>query len=187
MDAAASFLGADDAARSAAVRRPLLLGESPSEQGDRFHAFPLSGSPAKYLVQAAHLPHEGGPYYWSLVEHFETRNALRRYPRSGRWDAGEAARQWGEFLQEERIIEEHRKPDGPPFVVVCVGRKAAAAVGVVGDQPWFEWLEGTRLNSHFCVVPHTSGRNRIQNDPETRTRTGAVLREAIIRAGRPLP
>lgn len=176
-------------APSAEVRRPLLLGEAPSQAGDRYHDFPLSGRPAQFLCEAAWLPRDGTEaWFWTLTRHFETLNAIERHRDAYPWSEPRARARWDAWLREEGILEEYRRAPGdprPPFVVVCVGRKAAAAVGIPPDRPWFKWtLMGT---SATAVIPHTSGRNRVLNEPGVQNRMGTVLREAIRLARRPCP
>lgn len=188
--ASASAAGASSSteaisAPSAEVRQPLLLGESPSARGDRYHAFPLSGAPAKRLLECMMVSY-CGPAYWELVEHFETLNVMERYRDSSPWSVVRARERWGRWIREEGIQEEYRRPPGdprPPFVVVCVGRRAAEAVGLSPSRPWFDWCESGTLAA--VVVPHTSGRNRLNNEDRTATLTGTVLHEAIRKAGRP--
>lgn len=141
------------------------------------------------LSTAAWLPREDNEaWYWTLTRHFETLNAIERFVDAYPWRIATAQERWERWCLEEGIREEYRRAvddPRPPFVVVCVGRKAAAAIGLAHDRPWFEWLEAGTLNA--VVVPHTSGRNRVLNDERMLGRTGTTLLEAIGRAGRPCP
>ena len=163
----------------------MCLGEAPSKAGDRYWMVPLSGRPAQVLCEAAWLPREGNEaWYWTLTRHFETLNAIERFADAYPWSAPRARERWTRWLLEQ---PDGRMPPGnpPTLVVVCVGRKAADAIGLAADYPWFRWtLYGLM---YVTVIPHTSGRNRVLNDEAMKAGMGTTLREAIYLAGRPCP
>jgi hypothetical protein len=150
---------------------PLLLGEAPSKQGDRYHAFPLSGAPAQRICRLMGWEPDGAAY-WTLVEHFQTLNAIERHADAYPWSAQKARERWGAWLLEN--CGEGR------LTVVCVGRKAAAAVGLSDGVSWGQWRAFMAYDA--TVLPHTSGRNRVWNEPGTAELWRRVLTEAIERA-----
>ncbi|HEX7088698.1 MAG TPA: uracil-DNA glycosylase family protein [Longimicrobiales bacterium] len=155
-------------------RLPLLLGEAPSERGDRYHAFPLSGAPAEFICKLMEWETEG-PAYWTLIEHFETLNAIERYRDAYPWSKPRAQERWTRWLLT-RPEEEQRLP----LIVVCLGQRAAGAVGLRDDKPYGEWLEAGLLQA--VCVPHPSGRNRFWNTSGARESMRSWLEEAIARA-----
>lgn len=113
---------------------PILLGEAPSRQGDRFHAFPLSGRPAKVLCQLAGIqPQTGGTQYgrwtWALYEHFDCSNVFERYADATPWSAPKARDRAREMLAELEHAHPFDGRAGLPPVIVCLGRKVQRAVG----------------------------------------------------------
>jgi hypothetical protein len=157
--------------------RPLIIGESPSRAGDRYYQFPLSGNPAKWLCGLAGIEIPAGEAaYWSLVEHFDTANALKRFPRDG-WDIESAFERVCEIVQ-------------PYDVVVLMGKRAQnsyPAKNVVYaplfEWNWDPWGYGPKGEPRqVAAIPHSSGLNRLNNVEENRVRTGEVLREALERA-----
>jgi len=165
------------------VSLPLLLGESPSARGDRYHAFPLSGPPARVLCQLAGIPPvEGGTTYgrwtWALYDRFECRNLIERYADAAPWSAPRARDRAAEVLVELS-----------GDVLVCLGRRVQAAVfGALEEQApgFYEWrnvpLLGYVDGLEVVAVPHPSGLNRTLNDLAERDRASATLREALERA-----
>lgn len=157
--------------------KPLLLGEAPSRRGDRYHRFPLSGTPAKTLCKCADLPPDGdaadiGSWTWGLYEHFETLNTIERYADAYPWSSVRAQERWKAFVEDR----------GPrPLIVVALGRKAADAIGISG-RPWGFWVEAGLTQK--VVAPHPSGRNRLMNEDANREMLGRILREALDRAHR---
>lgn len=153
---------------------PLLLGECPSKAGDRYHDFPLSGAVGRTLCQFAGIDPEPegsrfGRFYWALRERFDAANAIERW--TEKWD-GNVAR-----ARVSRLLADRRNGSGPR-TVVCLGRRAAAAVGLPPNAPWGGWylLDG---NVRAVVIPHPSGRNLVLNDPEMRELAGRVLHQAM--------
>lgn len=128
-DPASSTAPATSAPSADGTPRPLLVGECPSANGDRFYQFPLSGGPARVLSTLAGLPREGSEaWYWTLIGAFDTVNAMERHQR--RWSAP-AAR----ASVAERILPEE------PRVIICLGIRAHAALAEALDFP------GARLHS----------------------------------------
>lgn len=161
------------------ARRPVLIGEAPSKQGDRYHMLPLSGRPAEVLCSCAGIPPEpGGSRYgkwtWALYERFECHNLFRRYADATPWRVG-AARQRAREIMEEAA----------PVVAVFLGRKVAEAFGLGQGFLWGEWQEGPLVYglpiAHAVMVPHPSGLSRIMNEQSTRDLVGRTLNEAIER------
>jgi hypothetical protein len=164
--------------------KPLLIGESPSRSGDRYHAFPLSGAVAQTLCQLAGIPPQAegsryGRWTWALYERFDCVNALKRYP-SGGWDRDAAAARVGRLIEPERRV------------VVLLGRRAQTAYvdslapassGMLARE-YFEWVEDTTPDGarHAVALPHPSGMNRMLNDSSIRRRMGDVLRDAQAKA-----
>lgn len=159
--------------------RPLLLGEAPSEKGDRFHAFPLSGNPAVRICKIMGWE-TGGAAYWTLIEHFDTLNAIERFADAYPWSRQRAQRRWGEYLLDRYKAPDFRDVPPEKLVVVCLGRKAEGAVHDGAEAPVGVWRQ--RGNLEFVVAPHTSGRSRLWNDPETKHVLESILREALTRA-----
>lgn len=131
---------------------PLLLGEAPSKQGDRYHAFPLSGRPARVLCEAAGIPPqpEGstyGKWTWSLYEHFDCRNLIERYADATPWRVPTARDHARAILAElrDRDPDDAPTPDAlgytptaedfpPPVpVIVCLGRRVQKAMALALD------------------------------------------------------
>lgn len=159
--------------------RPLVIGESPSRAGDKYYMCPLSGNPARFLCEMSGIEIEGGEAaYWALVRNFDTANSLRRFPKDG-WNA-EAARE-----RVSKLVQDYD-------VVVLMGKKAQAAYPTVGvaKAPFFVWTEDpfnlgpSGKPRQVVAIPHSSGLNRMNNDPVIRDGTGRVLREALERAKR---
>jgi uracil-DNA glycosylase len=162
--------------------RPLLLGEAPSERGDRYHMFPLSGPPARVLCEMAGIPPESegstyGRWTWALYDRFECRNVFDRYAQATPWSAPAA---------RDRVHRFARDLDSR--VVVCLGRRVQAAVcGYLGIEvePFYYWrlVGSTRLEPdswlHLVAIPHPSGKNRTLNDRAERARSGDALRAAL--------
>lgn len=156
---------------------PLLLGECPSKAGDRYRDFPLSGAIGKRLCEWSGIEPdlEGsryGRYYWALRSEFDCLNTLERYTEP--WDAGAA---------RERIVAYFREEDEVPPRIVCLGRRAAAAMGVPDREPWGAWLPrlpgiAELLGTRIAVLPHPSGRNLLYNDDAMVELARRVLREA---------
>lgn len=134
--------------------------------------FPLSGAPATRICRLMGWEHNGDPYYWTLIEHFETLNAIERHGDAYPWSTLRARERWMKWL----IAEERSRE---PLVVVCLGRKAETALGLT-PRAWGEWFEVGLLQA--VTIPHTSGRSRVWNDPETESMVKRVLTEAIERA-----
>jgi hypothetical protein len=110
--------------------QPILLGEAPSRAGDQFHAFPLSGRPAKVLCELAGIPPqpEGtryGRWTWALYEHFDCRNLIERYADATPWPTVAARGLAVELLDD--LKAEHVTVKPAP-VIVCLGRKVQTAV-----------------------------------------------------------
>lgn len=164
----------DGTARSAA--RPLLLGEAPSKKGDRFWRFPLSGSPATRLLTFMGVDFRE-PAWWTLIDHFEPMNVIERYADAEPWSTPRARERWLGYLRD-RFGEERLTLPSQGLVVVCLGRRAATAVGA--PEEWGVWEAVDRMQ--VAALPHPSGLNRVYNEPEMRALAGRVLHEAIERA-----
>lgn len=59
--------------------------------------------------------------------------------------------------------------------LLIVGAVPARALGLV-SYPHFSWRASAARDFEFALVPHTSGRSRVWNDDEVRTRGEAFLR-----------
>jgi uracil-DNA glycosylase len=150
--------------------RPLLLGEAPARDGDP--ARPLARRPARRVC--ALLGWDDGPDpYARLLSAFDVLNAIERREDAYPWSAPRARDRWRRWVAD-------RGPDAPR-VVVCLGRRAAAAVGHDGD--WYEWRSLAARD--VALVPHPSGLNHAWNDPATGGRVRAVLEDALRRAADP--
>jgi len=164
--------------RACRMSKPLLLGEAPARSLASRWEYPLSGPVAKKLCQLAGLA-AGAPdtdeepvgWWYVLRNEFDTMNACERYEDAYPWDFERAKDRWIRFLLDHK---ENPVTADEQLTVVCLGRKAAAAVG--SWRPWGEWHETRLVRS--CVIPHPSGRTREYNDPETRNLAGRVLRQA---------
>lgn len=160
--------------------RPVLLGEAPSRGGDRYHAFPLSGRPARVLCELSGIPPEPdgstyGRWTWALYERFECRNVFERYAAATPWSAPKARDAVAEAL-----------PELVGRVVVCLGRRVQAAVagalqiGHAPPVPYNAWrMDVPGEPSRWVTIPHPSGLNRMLNDEEERVQAGIVLRAAL--------
>lgn len=151
--------------------RPLLLGECPSQAGDRYHAFPLSGAIGKRLCQWAEIQPKKdgtkyGQWYWALLDHFDCVNTIERYDDSVPWKPEIArARVW------------HYLDENPTDTVVALGIRAFDALAPnLRGQAWGEWARSAGRS--VVVIPHPSGRCRLYNDPEMRDLASRVLKEA---------
>lgn len=161
--------------------KPLLVGDQPTRDGDRYYTEPLSGVFARRLCRIAGL---SGPSSrndlagWTalLYEHFECINAIKRH--SG-WDADAAADRLG-----FKITSRHE-------VVVLFGRKVQKAYAEmtrpasseVGNADFYEWttdvLSGTgRRQVVLLPAPRLIG----HQDPRRSHAVGEVLNEAIEKA-----
>lgn len=177
-------------------QRPLILGEAPSRSGDKYFMCPLSGAVGERLARWAGLePQPGGTrygqWYWSLVEAFECRNLLERYP--GPQGKG-AALPMGPARAAAAELE--AELDGRR--VVLLGSRLPAALSLPWPAPMFEWYTSPRriptntlpmedgehvlrLGTEFeyAVIPHPSGLNRTYNDPLNVRAASAVLRRCL--------
>lgn len=154
---------------------PLILGEAPSKSGDRFHDFPLSGAPAKRIcdLMGWEVPVEEA-HYWTLTSHFETLNVVERFADATPWDKGLAQRRVETYFMQRAAAGQR------PKVIVCLGRNAASALSVPHRRKWGEWED--RALYSVVVAPHTSGRSRLWNHPDTERLMKAILTEAEERA-----
>lgn len=175
---------------------PLLLGEAPSKSGDRYWMCPLSGDVGVRLCTWAGIeplpPQRGlsryGQHYYALVDHFECRNLLRRYP--GPQGRGAAFPMELAYPAVGRTL-----PDLDGRVVVMLGVRLPRAF-LAPPAPMFEWRthsitvdpdeqgapEGSRGRTftwRYAVIPHPSGLNRAYNDPDNIAKAQRVLREAL--------
>jgi len=148
--------------------RPLLLGEKPGKSG--MGDAPLGGRIAKRLADAMHWD---GDAYERLRERFEPVNLFSDWRDAEPWDARCASDRWAALFME-RLNARTMPP-----VLVCVGKRAAAAVGASG-RPFYEWR--TEQMYSRVIVPHPSGRNLLWNDPETPRRVRVALTEALARS-----
>lgn len=150
------------------------MGEAPSRAGDRYYRFPLSGAVGKRLCEFAGIEPEDegsqyGRWYWALREHFDCLNVIERFADAYPWRVEVARERWRVWRADE---------GRGTTVVVCLGNRAADAVGLGSDAPWGGWESGGGLT--YVKIPHPSGRNRLYNDEATRARAGVVLREAMV-------
>lgn len=151
-------------------RLPLLIGESPSKSGDRYHMFPLSGAVGKRLCEFAGIEPEAkgsryGRYYWALRDHFDCVNLSERYPgkmtkdvaQKGALRLGLEGELWGR-------------------TIICLGRTVANALGF-SSLPFYTEQPYT-ADSTLVVIPHPSALNRLYNAEEERHRASCILRKA---------
>lgn len=153
--------------------RPLLLGEAPAANGDPDR--PLSGLPSRRICRCLGVPFDdGAEAYRQVLARFRVRNTIRSREDAYPWSAPAARRHAEEWLPD------YLRGGAP--VIVCLGRRAAGAIGHHG--PWYEWRESDgELRYASVLVPHPSGLNRAWNDPKTTARFRAALEQAIDRAG----
>jgi hypothetical protein len=185
--------------RKQRVIKPLLLGESPSKSGDRYHMFPLSGRVAKTLCELAGIPpQEDGSTYgrwtWALYEHFECANLFARYAHAIPWQGDLATVNFARLIWDARFdVDRDATERERPRTVVCLGRKVQAAALdwfdghlALGGDDFYDWNIGERRTDRGLVdlvaIPHPSGLNRLLNDPAERERCGLTLREAMERS-----
>jgi hypothetical protein len=142
-----------------------LLGEKPGKSG--MGDAPLGGRIAKRFADAMCWD---GDAYERLCEYFEPVNLFSDWRDAEPWDARRASDLWVDLFMEllNALIM--------PTVLVCVGKRAAAAVGA-SNRPFYEWR--TEQMYSRVIIPHPSGRNLFWNDPETPRRVRAVLTEAL--------
>lgn len=164
---------------------PLLVGESPSRTGDRYHHFPLSGAVAQTLCTLAGIPPlEGesryGRWTWALYDKFDCVNAVERFP-GGAWPCRLAAKTVAGLIEPQREV------------VVLLGARARQAYDDAREpaaplllgRDLFEWVadEASPTGRREVVcLPHPSGLNRQLNDRRVRVRMGSTLREAMEKA-----
>lgn len=150
--------------------KPLLIGESPSERGDRWWRHPLSGAPSVRICEALGIELPTGhrdktlTAYMEMLRRFDTANTLQRWP-GKTWPADKAR----ESIKRMYV--------GCRSAVVLLGRRPAIALGLGEHECWSR----ARLpeGAEVWLAPHTSGLSRLWNDSETLARFGRVLREAI--------
>jgi hypothetical protein len=124
----------------AARLKPVLLGEMPSERGDEFYMFPLSGQPAVKLLKWAGIKKEEGAAYWTLIEHFHPINAQERH--GPKFDLPAASKRWTEYLLREcgegqepvAPTREARESGGPTGALR--GRRREGARWTCSLMPW---------------------------------------------------
>lgn len=160
------------------VALPVLVGEGPSRTGDRYHHFPLSGRPARVLCTLAGIsPQDEGSTYgrwtWALYERFVCVNVFERYAQATPWSVQRARERAFEINASGEVLSSR--------VVVCLGRRVAAAFGI-DDIPFYHWAPVESDGISFVSIPHPSGLNRVLNDLDQRVRAGEVLREAMVLA-----
>lgn len=153
--------------------RPLILGEAPSRSGDRYWMCPLSGAVGERLARWAGVEPDPdgsryGRWYWPLVEVFELRNLLERYPgpagRGAALPTGPARQAWVDLL-----------PELTGRTVVLL---AARIPAVAGLPTYFYAWQRPSWCARAVVLPHPSTLNRIYDDPDAHTRAATVLRAA---------
>jgi hypothetical protein len=161
--------------------KPLLVGDQPTRDGDRYYHEPLGGVFARRLCRIAGL---SGPSSrndlagWTalLYEHFECINALERH--SG-WDAGAAADRLA-----FKIVSRHE-------VVVLFGRKVQKAYAemtkpassAVGNADLYEWTTDVlSATGRRQVVVLPAPRLIGHLDPNRSRAVGRLLNEAIEKA-----
>jgi uracil-DNA glycosylase len=145
--------------------KPLLLGEAPNFRID--DGRPLAGRIATRLTRTLGWL-EGDPHD-RLIERFDVRNAVDDPAYTDPWDAPYASRSWYRYAEAR----------DDRFVVVALGRRAAAAVGR-DDVPFYTWVPSSGYDS--VAVPHPSGLSRIWNDASTPVRVRETLHEALVRS-----
>lgn len=160
--------------------KPILIGEAPSKSGDRYHSFPLSGAVAERMCRLAGIaPQSEGTRYgrwtWALYDVFECHNVFERYADATPWKPAKA------LGRVEELYEEICGDDGSVMrerVIVGLGRKVQAALGVPPEIEFYEWTDNDDMG-RVCIVPHPSGLNRLLNSEENRQKFGESLREAM--------
>ena len=171
-----SPLAMRDALGHAQTLLPLLLGEAPGEPVPA-GTLPLSGAVGRRLCQFAGIrPRVAAPeprdWYEALRERFDCVNVIERREDAYPWRTRLARDRWATYLLAHPNEEQHQT-----LTVACLGRKAAAAVGLRSGRAWGEWVEAGLLRA--TVIPHPSGRNRLYNDEAMCDLAGRVLREAM--------
>lgn len=157
--------------------RPLLIGEQPAPSAVLGPGAALTGNPARTLlncVEAAGgaVPAAKTPDEW-LTERFRTANVIKR---KTAWSPYEA--------RKSASVLRVREIDPRGDLVVLLGRRVSAAFGFPGRE-WFDsWTDG---RVRYWLAPHPSGKNRLLNDPATRTRVGEVLIEALAASASAAP
>lgn len=174
--------------------RVILLGEAPSKSGDWAWMCPLSGDIGVRLTTWAGIkplpPSPGlsryGRHYYALLDHFDCRNLIERYP--GAQGRG-AAFPMG--LARPAAVAMLPKIAGRR--VIMLGSRVPSAFGC--SVRLFEWvrtsvsvgaadagypseMRGQRYAWEYAVIPHPSRLNHSYNDPAMVERAKAVLRAA---------
>jgi len=152
--------------------KPIILGESPNANGDRYYMFPLSGPIGQRLCTLAGITPESkgtqyGKYYWPLMRRFELWNLLERY--SGPdvpVVASLLTEAWGALA-----------PQLSGRVVVLLGRRLA---GLAGVEDFFVWRKegGARL----VAIPHPSALSGYYNSTEMWDSAAHTLQDALALA-----
>ena len=152
--------------------KPIILGESPNANGDRYYMFPLSGPIGQRLCTLAGITPESkgtqyGKYYWPLMRRFELWNLLERY--SGPdvpVVASLLTEAWGALA-----------PQLSGRVVVLLGRRLA---GLAGVEDFFIWRKagGARL----VAIPHPAALSSYHNSTEMWDSASCALQEALALA-----
>lgn len=165
-----------------ADQRPILLGESPSKTGDRYHMFPLSGAVAQTLCQLAGIPPQPdgsryGRWTWALYEHFECRNVFDRYRDATPWQPSEA------MIRVTEMVD-----DLAGRTLVCLGRRPQQAVcdwlGMASIPDWHVWcsaagVQPIEFKFRWITIPHPSALNRQLQAADEQARCQRTLQGAL--------
>lgn len=148
---------------------PLMVGECPSATGETFHAYPLSGAPARRLMKVAGLQAsyaELGFWTMHLYARFETRNLFPHH--QPKWSAPAASAR-ALLLPADRDL-------------VLLGKRVAVAV--LGKDAQLNTVTVQNGRTVTCI-PHPSGRNRTLNSLEGLQALRRSLRAAMPTMLRP--
>ncbi len=152
--------------------KPVILGESPNANGDRYYMFPLSGPIGQRLCTLAGITPESkgtqyGKYYWPLMRRFELWSLLERY-------SGPDVPVVASLLTEawDALV-----PQLSGRVVVLLGRRLA---GLAGVEDFFVWRKA--VGARLVAIPHPAALSSYHNSTEMWDSASCALRDALALA-----
>lgn len=141
------------------MRRLIIVGEAPGKIGisPTLPGLALTGNTGRHLADIA-----GWPFGLYLAQ-VDRRNLF--YDVQPKWD-----------VEKARAAARRLEASFSGDKVILMGTRVAEAFGAI-DRPLYEWWGDHYCN--FARIPHTSGRNRVWNDPAERARARAFLKPLI--------
>jgi uracil-DNA glycosylase len=141
------------------MRRPLLLGEAPSRNGDP--TLPLSGRSGRRLCELSWIDPDD---YATLARTYELKNLVSSHQEKAKGKKGD------QYDMPRAIINARSMLAAGEFedrIVILLGKRVAMAVLERYDLPdWYVEIQHHRFGkiSRVVIVPHPSGVSRHWND-----------------------